>query len=376
MERMVEQLDGWIVWGCRVRIAESKYRRIDKTIFGDTRIPNDKEKERPEDEPVKTQFQNRSYKDTLLEKEHETGYHNQYDSGRLQKLGDSKIHLGENKEARERLNRSLVGETLNPLNFEELSSAVMKDWHTLQEVKMMDSIKLLMTFDTVANMEEAEKSCYLFNHFIEVRRWTTGEVNRVRRKWLEVTGLPTHGWMRENMMKIGEVWGKVILIQDDNGKHFNSFRVLVDSNVGPGIQALASIVIEGECFQIFVKEVGDVVPWMVEDETAKNRDKQIMTLHESNDAEAGDDLAQNYSLDPGEQNNWQMGISREEASAKEDEVSKVGETQQATRTVDDEAVMDRDSNGLPSNDSVGPEKRLCVDNSPTKTVTLEDDRRT
>ncbi|MED6208833.1 hypothetical protein PIB30_048864 [Stylosanthes scabra] len=184
----------------------------------------------------------------------------------------------------------------------------------------MGSMKLLMTFDTVANMEEAEKSCYLFNHFIEVRRRTTGEVNRVRRKWLEVTGLPAHGWMQENMMKIGEVWGKVILIQDDNGKHFNSFRVLVDSNVGPGIQDLASVVIEGECFQIFVKEVGDVVPWMVEDETAKDR---------------------------GEQNNWQMGISREEASAEEDEVSKLSR-----------------------------KKRLCVDNSPTKTVTLEDDRRT
>ncbi|MED6124575.1 hypothetical protein PIB30_060100 [Stylosanthes scabra] len=308
MERTAEQLDGWIVWGSRVRIAEPEYRRSDKTVFGDTRIPNDKEKERTEDEPVKTQFHNRSYKDALLEKEHETGYRNQYDSGRLQTL-------------------------------------VIKDWHTLQEVKMMGSIELLMTFDTVANIGEPEKSCYLFNHFIEVRRWTTGEVNGVRRKWLEVTGLPAHG-------------------------------VLVDSNVGPGIQALASVVIEEECFQIFFKEVGDVVPWMVEDEMTKDRDKLIMTLHESNEAEAGDDHAQNYSLDLGEQNNWQMGISREEASAEEDEVSKVGETQQVTRTVDDEAVMDRDSNGLPSNDSVGPEKRLCVDNSPTKTVTLEDDRRT
>ncbi|MED6148595.1 hypothetical protein PIB30_054566 [Stylosanthes scabra] len=110
------------------------------------------------------------------------------DNGRFQTLGDSKIHLEENKEVREMLKRSLVGETLNPLNFEELSKAIRSKWHTIESVNMIGSMKMLMTFGTVEDMEEAEKSELLLNYFIEIRRWTTGEVNRIRRKWLEVSG--------------------------------------------------------------------------------------------------------------------------------------------------------------------------------------------
>ncbi|MED6132390.1 hypothetical protein PIB30_018592 [Stylosanthes scabra] len=149
----------------------------------------------------------------------------------MQSLGDSKIYLQVDKSNFEWLDRTLIGETLNPYNFQQLKKDVMRDWHTIEDVKMMGSMKMLLVFDSKQNMEEALGSSYLLNHFLDIRRWTKGEVNNTRRSWIEVLGLPCHGWAKSNMEKIGE---------------------------GPTIQAFADVVLEGEACRIFVRDIGDV----------------------------------------------------------------------------------------------------------------------
>ncbi|MED6108554.1 hypothetical protein PIB30_025203 [Stylosanthes scabra] len=161
----------------------------------------------------------------------------------------------------------------------------------------MGSMKMLMTFKTEENMSEAENSESLLKHFIEVRKWTSGEVNRIRRKWLEISRLPEHGWTHENMRKIGEVWGRVVAVQEEEGSHYNSFIVLVDSNMGTWIQARAPIVIEGECFQIFVMEVGGNIPWLIENEKEKEHNVPDTGLHETQGDDQRDTGIQNCHID-------------------------------------------------------------------------------
>ncbi|MED6225206.1 hypothetical protein PIB30_091477 [Stylosanthes scabra] len=89
------------------------------------------------------------------------------------------------------------GELMHPLNLEELREAVMKDCHTIAEMKMMGSWKAVMTFNSIANMVEAENSSCILNQFAEIRRWTPREVNRSRRRWLEIYGLPANAWTKQ-----------------------------------------------------------------------------------------------------------------------------------------------------------------------------------
>ncbi|MED6136896.1 hypothetical protein PIB30_059997 [Stylosanthes scabra] len=125
-------------------------------------------------------------------------------------MGNSKLELQLVEEEVERLERSLVGEALNPMDFDEMRKAMMRDLHTIVDVKMMGAMKLVMIFDTVANKEEAIRSPLLLNHFIDVRRWSPAEVNFNRRLWVEIVGIPAHAWCKENAIKIGSVWEKVI----------------------------------------------------------------------------------------------------------------------------------------------------------------------
>ncbi|MED6119374.1 hypothetical protein PIB30_011177 [Stylosanthes scabra] len=110
---------------------------------------------------------------------------------------------GSNDGGAEKMKRSLVGETMCPFDFNTLKEVVLEECTNVQEGSMIGSMKMLLT---------------------------KGETNRLRRCWVEVVGLPLHGWSVENMRKIGEVWGRVI-------------------------EAFADVVIDEEIFRIFVKEV-------------------------------------------------------------------------------------------------------------------------
>ncbi|MED6218306.1 hypothetical protein PIB30_025538 [Stylosanthes scabra] len=124
----------------------------------------------------------------------------------------------------------------------------MKDWHTIKEVRMLGLMKLLMVFDSEENMKEAYRSPFLLNHFLDVRKWTKGETNSSKRSWIEIT---------KNMITIGEVWGRVIKVEEDECGHFNSFKVLIDAHTVPLVQAIANVCIDNEVFRIFVREKGE-----------------------------------------------------------------------------------------------------------------------
>ncbi|MED6170284.1 hypothetical protein PIB30_029403 [Stylosanthes scabra] len=119
---------------------------------------------------------------------------------------------------------------------------------------MLGSKKLLMIFDTRRSMEEVAGLAFMLNHFIKVRPWTTSEANRSRRVWLKGIGRPLHAWSRENMARIGRIWGPVIYVEDTQDQQYSAFKVMVDIGLGPNIQAMLKVIVEGEEFLIYVKE--------------------------------------------------------------------------------------------------------------------------
>ena len=80
-------------------------------------------------------------------------------------------------EMKEILSRHVVGETLDPIDIDEILEKLRRDWHMIEDLKLMGSYKILVTFLNIEEMEIAFKFDYLLNHFNEAHKWSTQEYN-------------------------------------------------------------------------------------------------------------------------------------------------------------------------------------------------------
>ncbi|MED6131628.1 hypothetical protein PIB30_011479 [Stylosanthes scabra] len=181
----------------------------------------------------------------------------------------------------EKLSRSLIGEALHPMDYDNKSRVVLKEWHTMTDAKMMGSHKMLMTFDSMENMMEAERSPAMLNHFMEVRRWTPQEANITRRMWLEVYELPANAWTTQNMEMIGGMWGAVIKMEAGARGHFNAFRIMVEANFAPTVQAYVKVNLDGKSYGIMVKEMRTMNNYPEEDQEVKRNGLNMETGDEN-----------------------------------------------------------------------------------------------
>ncbi|MED6210793.1 hypothetical protein PIB30_067450 [Stylosanthes scabra] len=318
----IEQYNGWIVWGCELRITESKYRR---------HIKESNEEERGITE-------HNGYYGNKVEVVN-LGWDN-----RMQSLEESKIKLESDEMVLEKLGRCLVGVTLEPYDLVAMKKTLKLDWHTMVDVKMMGSLKVLMEFDSVQSREEAYNYPFLWKNFLEKRRWTKGETSGPRRAWVEVTSIPLHALTTVNMTNLGEIWGRVIKVQDDDGGKFNSFKFLVDTNSGPMIQAFADIEVEDESFRILAREV-----------------EFVHTGTESVQYVAWENMAESA----GNANSGSLEVVIEATVIMREEESSVKESQPELREKDDEPEI-----GAQAIESTKDKVGQGVDEIPTRTNTF------
>ena len=93
------------------------------------------------------------------------------------------------------LNRSLIGESLRPMDFDLLREKLFREWYYLTNVKAKGSYKCLLTFETNEDVEAAlsDGRDLLLNHFDEVKQWSDMELCQTRHVWLDCVGVPPHG---------------------------------------------------------------------------------------------------------------------------------------------------------------------------------------
>ncbi|KAJ8450401.1 hypothetical protein Cgig2_004858 [Carnegiea gigantea] len=157
---------------------------------------------------------------------------------------DSKIlHEEVNSEFISWLNRSLVCTSDDPRDLAALASALISGYRQCTKIYSLSSFKFILTFPTVEQMEEA-----LNNHqeldlwFSEVKRWDKYEYCETRMVWLEIIGVPPHGWKWENFKKIADIWGKLICLAKPiiRTESFESMKILI-REIGPAIQVIQTV---------------------------------------------------------------------------------------------------------------------------------------
>ncbi|MED6160826.1 hypothetical protein PIB30_054918 [Stylosanthes scabra] len=94
VQRTIEQLNGWIVWGCRMRLTESRYRRdgkMENKSSNETvnRVGSEEKKgERKKKTQTEMTNRKRTYMDILMEYAEENNVKRVDDGSRLQILGE------------------------------------------------------------------------------------------------------------------------------------------------------------------------------------------------------------------------------------------------------------------------------------------------
>ena len=153
------------------------------------------------------------------------------------------------------LSRSLICVSDVPRDLEMLSKQLVKDDHP--KVYALTKFKFILTFGTIDQMEASLANHVMLDKwFCEVKKWDIYEVCDTRRVWIEVFGVPPHGWNQQNFENIASIWGKVVCLETpiEDTISFESMRILIDSDRLQTIEGHLLLHLGDAGYRIKVKE--------------------------------------------------------------------------------------------------------------------------
>ncbi|MED6113225.1 hypothetical protein PIB30_068849 [Stylosanthes scabra] len=142
------------------------------------------------------------------------------------------------EEEKQRLERSLLGVCVKPIEFRDVMYHVLDEWKGSRKIECRDigPYRCLLTFDSPENRDEA------FNSELFM-------------------GMPICLWCKENFERIASLWGKVVQLDDriELSKSYSIARVLVDCYEWEQINERVKVTVDERSFIVFVKECGSEI---------------------------------------------------------------------------------------------------------------------
>jgi len=189
---------------------------------------------------------------------------NQQKAGREDEEGVAPqiIVRGQTNEVMEEwLERTLVCTTEQPRDMATLESAIIEGIGQPFKLRALSCVQFLLTFENAQTMYEIlEQQVELEHWFINVKKWSLEDRCETRRVWLEVIGVPPHGWKWENFKDIAEKWGKFISLGRStlNTESFETMRVQIATAVFQKIEAEILLQVGFGGYRVMVREVETV----------------------------------------------------------------------------------------------------------------------
>lgn len=93
-------------------------------------------------------------------------------------------------------------------------------------------------------------------YFVCLKPWEKKDINGKRRVWINIYGVPLHGWSKETFTRVGRNAGKVIEVHTDTVERRDCRKgmVLLETPVSELIRKRSSILIHGEFFPVNLVE--------------------------------------------------------------------------------------------------------------------------
>ncbi|MED6134646.1 hypothetical protein PIB30_038927 [Stylosanthes scabra] len=137
---------------------------------------------------------------------------------------------------------------------------LMEEWNGqgIIENRDVDPYRCLVTFLSIEARDEAMKDDLLLSVFDEVMLLWDFTSTLSRHVWIEIIGMPINMWCEQNFRRIGELWGKVVMMDDrtEELKTFTTAKVLIDSFQWELVSEWISAKIDDRIFEVYAKEVG------------------------------------------------------------------------------------------------------------------------
>ena len=160
------------------------------------------------------------------------------------------------------LSRSLVCTTQEPRDLATLADAIIQGYGQCTKICALSGLQFILTFQSEAEMEYALSNHEeLDNWFTDIKKWDKYDYCSTRKVWLEVIGVPPHGWSWETFSKIAEIWGFLICLSKPilRTDTFASLKLLVETNVLSSIERNLIIQIEDLGYRVHVREVSSIM---------------------------------------------------------------------------------------------------------------------
>ena len=156
------------------------------------------------------------------------------------------------------LARSLTCISDTPRDIDALRLMISKTFHEEIVVRDLGKFKFILTMESQEVKERLKNDGEerLKQWFSSVSDWAEDDVCQTRRLWLEIVGIPIQIWSEQNIRKIAENWGDVVLVEKESSKleSFAAAKVIIDTlSVNP-IEDEAIIQVENKGFRVSVFE--------------------------------------------------------------------------------------------------------------------------
>ncbi|MED6185183.1 hypothetical protein PIB30_054584 [Stylosanthes scabra] len=194
--------NGWVVWGCKLIVSESKYKRQKQGNANEGDAMRTETTHKNEESP-----RLKSYKDTVLKGMEKENVVNLKVDSPTYDMTNSKVVLKSAYEEKEKLSKSIVCKALTPINMKEAKEMILKEFHS-----------------------------------------TEHEASMKRKTWIEILEILAHAWNNENAERIGSIWGNVLHVKEEDLENYNSLRVFVEITATPTILARMNVEVDGTGF--------------------------------------------------------------------------------------------------------------------------------
>jgi len=156
------------------------------------------------------------------------------------------------------LGRSLTCISDTPRDIESLRLTINNAFQEKVVVRDLGKFKFLLTMESKEIKERLknEGDERLKQWFSSISDWAEEDVCQTRRLWLEIIGLPIQLWSEQNIKKIAENWGDVVLMEEESLKlkSFASAKVIIDTLSVFPIEDEAIVQVQNKGFRVSVFE--------------------------------------------------------------------------------------------------------------------------
>jgi len=163
--------------------------------------------------------------------------------------------------SREWLERTLVCTTGEPRDMAALDSAMLAGFGQPYKLRALSCVQFLVTFPTAEIvLEVLENQEELKQWFTDIKKWGLEDRSEVRRVWLDVYGVPPHGWTWENFKAIVETWGSIICLGKSTlePESFEVMRVLIATKLFRKIEDEILLALDYGGYRVMVREVATI----------------------------------------------------------------------------------------------------------------------